>query len=176
MKATGLIRRIDDLGRIVIPKETRRSLRIKSGEPLEIFVEDEMIILKKYSSMNGLEDLSQNYADTISSLTKRNVIITDRDNIIAVGGSLKKKYNSKLISKYIENLINNRKSILQKEKKVIELTPEDKEEASYAISTIIVNGDAIGLIIIFSLESEITEVEEKILNIATNFIGKIIEE
>lgn len=176
MKATGLIRRIDDLGRIVIPKETRRSLRIKSGEPLEIFVEDEMIILKKYSSMNGLENLAQNYADTIYSLTKLNVIITDRDNIIAVGGSLKKEYNGKLISKYIESIINNRKSLFEKERKVIELVPNDKMEASYAISTIIANGDAIGVIIILSLDNEITENEERILNIASSFIGKLIEE
>ncbi len=176
MKATGLVRRIDDLGRVVIPKETRRSLRIKSGEPLEIFVDEEMIILKKYSSMNGLENLAQNYVDAIYTLTKHNVVITDRDNIIAVGGTLKKKYAGKLVSKYIESLINNRKNFLQREKHAIEISVDDKEEASFAVSTIIVNGDAIGLMIILSLDSLLTETEEKILNIATNFLGKSIEE
>ena len=90
MKSTGVVRRIDDLGRIVIPKEIRRNLRIKEGENLEIFIENENIILKKYSMMNKINDLSQELTDAIYTFTKHNVFITDTDSVVAGSGKLKK--------------------------------------------------------------------------------------
>jgi AbrB family transcriptional regulator (stage V sporulation protein T) len=177
MKATGIVRRIDDLGRIVIPKEIRRSLRIRNGESLEIFIEKSgVIVLKKFSPMSDLEDFSKEYADSIFSMVKHNVFITDRDKIIAVAGSLKKKYLDKEISNYLENAILRRESFIERHKKTIQLTEDDSEEGSFAISSIITNGDSIGLVIILSEDRELTDLEEKTAQIAAQFIGKYLEE
>ena len=94
MKTTGIIRRIDDLGRFVIPKELRRTLRIKNGESLEIFVEGEDIILKKYSPMESIEDAAVKYVNSFNKVIKHSVIVTDKDKVIAASGILKKKYLS----------------------------------------------------------------------------------
>ena len=97
MKTTGIIRRIDDLGRLVIPKELRRSLRIKNGESLEIFVDGEDIVLKKYSPMESIEDAAIKYVDSFNKVIKHSVIVTDKDKVIAASGTLKKKYLGKNI-------------------------------------------------------------------------------
>ena len=91
MKATGIIRRIDDLGRIVIPKEIRKNLRIKEGENLEIFVQNEEIILRKYSMMNKISDLALELTDAIYTFMKHSIFITDTDQIVAGSGPLKKR-------------------------------------------------------------------------------------
>ena len=98
MSTTGIIRRIDELGRIVIPKEIRKNLRIKNGDNLEILVEGENITLKKYSQIENLESIASMYADSFYQVLKYNVIITDTDKIVAVGGNLKKKYMNNGIS------------------------------------------------------------------------------
>lgn len=91
MKATGIVRRIDDLGRVVIPKEIRRTLRIREGDPLEIFVDrDGEVILKKYSPIGELGDFAKEYAESLFEGTNHVTLITDRDNIIAVAGASKK--------------------------------------------------------------------------------------
>ena len=93
MKATGIVRRIDDLGRVVIPKEIRRTLRIREGDPLEIFVDhDGEVILKKYSPIGELGDFAQEYADSLFEATGHIAIITDRDQIIAIAGASKKRF------------------------------------------------------------------------------------
>ena len=91
MKATGVVRRIDDLGRVVIPKEIRKVLRIKEGDPLEIFTDKEgEVILKKYSPIGELSELASSYAETISKTTGHITCITDKDTVIAVSGGSKK--------------------------------------------------------------------------------------
>ena len=105
MKTTGVVRRIDDLGRIVIPKEIRRTLRIHDGESLEIFVDNEIITLKKYSSLNELANVSKILVESINKEINKDIIITDRDNVIAASGVNKKKYMGKNISSYLENVI-----------------------------------------------------------------------
>ena len=102
MRTTGVVRRIDDLGRIVITKEMRRTLRIHDGESLEIFVEDEMIALKKYSSMSDLNDISNDLSNTINKVLLKEVLITDRDKVISSSGNLKGKYQENYISKFLE--------------------------------------------------------------------------
>ena len=103
MKTTGIIRRIDELGRIVIPKEIRRSLRIKESESIEIFIDDESIILKKYSIIKNLNDFAQNMADAIHSFIDHSVIITDNDSILAASGQLKKDLLGKNIGVDLES-------------------------------------------------------------------------
>src|SRR5689334_9413629 len=114
MKATGIVRRIDDLGRVVIPKEIRRTLRIREGDPLEIFVDrDGEVILKKYSPIGELGDFAKEYAESLSESTSHITLITDRDNIIAVAGASKKDYLEKQIGSMLENCMENRKTVME---------------------------------------------------------------
>ena len=92
MKTTGVIRRIDELGRIVIPKEIRKNLRIKNGESLEVYLDGDSIILKKFSQIESLESISVDYVEAFNQIIKHNIIVTDRDKVVAVSGPLKKKY------------------------------------------------------------------------------------
>lgn len=176
METTGVVRRIDDLGRVVIPKEIRRTLGIKDGTSLEIFVEKDMIALKKHSSMNNLSHFSLVYAESIYNAIKKDIIITDRDNIIACSGKNKKLYLMQPISQFLEECINQRKNVVEVEKKNINITETKEELCSYTISTIIANGDSIGLIIILDSEDNIGELEIKTAQIAAQFLGKHIEE
>ena len=111
MRATGIVRRIDDLGRVVIPKEIRKTLRIREGDPLEIFTaKDGEVILKKYSPIGELNEFSQEYAETLGETLGYGVIITDLDSIISVSKLPKKDYKEKSISKELEQLIENRET------------------------------------------------------------------
>ena len=176
MKTTGVIRRIDDLGRIVIPKEIRKTMRIKDGESLEIFLDSDNIILKKYSLLDNLTDFYKKYVDSISSAIDKNVIIVDRDKIVASAGVNKKKYLDKNISSYIDEIIQKRTLVAKKNMDNISIINEDNEKLSYVVAPIIINSDAIGAVIIFSNDTIIDEFEKKTADIAAKFLGKYIEE
>lgn len=176
MKTTGVVRRIDDLGRIVIPKEIRKSLRIKDGESLEIFLDSENIILKKYSELDNLGDFYKNYVDSINSYINENIAIVDRNNIVAIAGELKKKYLNKVISPEIDKIIQNRNVVIERDFCELNLAINLSEKASYIISPIIVNGDAIGAVIMFSLTRNLDDFDVKTISIASKFLGKYIEE
>lgn len=112
MKATGIVRRIDDLGRVVIPKEIRRTLRLREGTPLEIFTDREgEIILKKYSPMMELNAFAGQYADAMAQATGLMVCITDRDQVIAAAGGAKKELLQKPISRQLEHVIQERATV-----------------------------------------------------------------
>ena len=99
MKATGIVRRIDDLGRVVIPKEIRRTLRIREGDPLEIFTDrDGEVIFKKYSPIGELTSFAAQYAETLHKTCDMMVIICDRDSVVASGGVSKKEYSDNALS------------------------------------------------------------------------------
>jgi len=176
MKSTGVVRRVDDLGRIVIPKEIRRTLRIRDGESLEIFVDREMIALKKFSKMDDIEELSKQMVDIVNSAINKNIFITDRDKFIATSGNLRKKYLDKSISNFLENIMKDRKLVYEKNVHDIELVEDQVENLSYVIAPIIMNGDAIGLVLILSENNDISQLEEKLANIVAKFLGKHIEE
>lgn len=172
MKATGIIRRIDDLGRIVIPKEIRKTLRIKNGENLEIFVnENENIILKKYNQIDKLKDLSEEITEAIYNNIKKTTIITNTEKIISVKGNNKNNYQDKNISEEIIRKMYNRKEVLEKER--IKITDQE-EDTTYALLPLIVNGDIIGSIIILS-EENIEEKEILVVRTVANFLSKYIE-
>ena len=139
MKSTGVVRRVDDLGRIVIPKEIRRTLRIRDGESLEIFVDREMIALKKFSKMTDMDEISKQLVDIVNSVTGQSVFITDRDNFIAASGNLKKKYLNKPISKDLEFIMKERSIVVERELHNIELLDSDIEQYAYVISPVIMN-------------------------------------
>lgn len=175
MKSTGVVRRVDDLGRIVIPKEIRRTLRIRDGESLEIFVDREMIALKKFSKMTDMDEISKQLVDIVNSVIQQNVFITDRDNFIAGSGSLRKKYLNKPISKSLELIMKDRTTIVEHSLHEIELIDSETEKYAYVVSPVIMNGDAIGLVVIIS-EHGIGQVEEKMTDVMSKFLGKHIEE
>lgn len=175
MKSTGIVRRIDELGRLVIPKEIRKILRIREGENLEIFLNNENIILKKFSFMNKIEEHAQNFTDSIYELVKYNILITDTDNIIAFSGPLKKQYINKKISEQLITFIKRRDSIHEKYKKKLKLIDDKEIECTYVLNSIITNGDVAGLVIIFSEDERVSEIEMRICNIAANFLAKSIE-
>lgn len=176
MKATGVVRRIDELGRIVIPKEVRKTLRIKEGENLEIYIENENIILKKYSAMKNLDEFAQELTDSIYSLLKQNIFIMDRDTIIAVSGDMKKMYLGKDISSAMEDYISRRDSMLEKYSKKLQIIEEEKEEGSYTYASIVANGDAVGLVLIFSKGEQLGAHEEQIVKIVASFLSKHLEQ
>ena len=176
MKSTGVIRRIDDLGRIVIPKEIRKNLRIKEGDNLEVYVEGEDIILKKYSMMNKINDLSQELTDAIYTFTKHNVFITDTDLIIAGSGKLKKNYINKPISNFLEKSIKRRDKILENHFKELSFIDSEEIECSYILSTILVNGEAVGMIVIISEDEKLSEVEMQLASIVSSFMTKYLEQ
>lgn len=177
MKTTGIIRRIDDLGRIVIPKELRRSLRIKNGDTLEVFVDNESIILKKYSPMESIEEAAAKYVDSFNQVIKHNVIVCDKDKVIAVSGSLKKDYLGKNISEFTERSIERRDSFVERQKKIFSFVDGKEDLGYYSFSSIVSNGDTLGAVIIVSVETPISESEEKMATILSKLLSnKFISE
>lgn len=180
MKATGIVRRIDDLGRVVIPKEIRRTMRIREGDPLEIFTDkDGEVIFKKYSPIGELGNFATHYADTLSKTTGRPVCITDSDVIIAVSGCPKKEISEQKISDDIEKFMNDKEPYRLKH-------PEDRKYSlinsnnKYILSIcipIISQGDCIGTVNFFSTDTAdvMGEVEYKLAQSAALFLGKQME-
>lgn len=177
MKATGIVRRIDDLGRVVIPKEIRRTLRIREGDPLEIFVDrDGEVILKKYSPISELSDFAKEYAEALFDSLGNPVLICDRDTYITVAGGSKKDYLNRSISDLVESIMEDRNTTLETQKTQISLVDGFTEEVqSYTMGPIIANGDPIGAVIIFSKEGTLGEVERKAVETAAGFLARQME-
>lgn len=184
MKATGIVRRIDDLGRIVIPKEIRRTLRIREGDPLEIFTDKEgEVILKKYSPIGELSDFASQYADSLNKTSGHITCITDRDTIIAVSGGPKKEFLEKSLSSELERVIEEKNTLVVKspEEKAISIVSEengDKKYSAQVVSPIISEGDPIGAVILLSTDpgARMGEVEAKLAQSAASFLGKQMEQ
>ncbi len=171
MKTTGIIRRIDDLGRIVIPKEIRRNLRINNGDSLEVFVDDDTIILKKYSPIESVEDAAVKYVESLRDVIKHNVIITDKDKVIAASNSIKKKYLGKNISDFCYRSIERRDSFVERQKKSFEFVDGIEEFGFYSFSSIVCNGDTLGSVIIFSNTIPIVESDERMAVIISKMLS-----
>ncbi|MCI5868349.1 MAG: stage V sporulation protein T [Dorea sp.] len=182
MKATGIVRRIDDLGRVVIPKEIRRTLRIREGDPLEIFTDREgEIILKKYSPIGELSTFARQYAESLSQTVGCLVCVCDMDQIIAASGAGKKELQDKYISRQLEKLLEGRSQVAaaEGEKKYVPVTDTSEEEYAYeVISPIICEGDVIGGVILLSkdVKKRLTELEQKMATCASAFLGRQMEQ
>ena len=171
MKTAGISTRIDDLGRIVMPKELRRSLRIKNGDTLEVFVDNDSIILKKYSPMESIEEAASKYVDSFNQVIKHNVLVCDKDKVIAVSGSLKKKYLGKSISEFTDRSIERRDSFVERQKKTFSFVEGIEDFGYYSFSSIVSNGDTLGAVIIISTLAPISESEEKMAAILANLLS-----
>ena len=178
MKSTGVVRRIDDLGRVVIPKEIRKVLRIKEGAPLEIFTDKEgEIILKKYSPIGELTEFATSYA-----ATGHIACITDTDTVIAVSGGSKKDFLEKNLSKELEEVMENKEIFKSKENNeiAIPVTQNEGRERIYnsqVIYPIISDGDVIGSVILIAKEptKQMGEAEDKVAQSAAGFLGNHLE-
>ncbi len=182
MKATGIVRRIDDLGRIVIPKEIRRTLRIREGDPMEIYTDRENgIILKKYSPIGELGEFAGQYAESLAQTTGMMVCITDHDRVIAAAGGAKRDYLGKNISKKLEEAISEREQLqaIPEERKYMPITQEAQESAyAQTICPIISHGDSIGSVVMLAKEpkAKMGESEKKLAYCAASFLGRQMEQ
>jgi AbrB family transcriptional regulator (stage V sporulation protein T) len=184
LKATGIVRRIDDLGRVVIPKEIRRTLRIREGDPLEIFTDkDGEVILKKYSPIGELSDFATQYAESLHKTSGHITCITDRDTIIAVSGASKREFLEKPLSPDLERIIEEKTTLVVKspDDKAISITADespDKKYTSQVVTPIISEGDPIGAVILLSTDPDtrMGEVEAKLAQSAAGFLGKQMEQ
>ncbi len=183
MKATGVVRRIDDLGRVVIPKEIRKTLRIKEGDPLEIFTDKEgEIILKKYSPIGELSEFATEYAETLAKTTGHIACITDKDTVIAVSGGSKKEYLEQGISPELEQIMDEKENYTSKENNdiAIPITKNEnnsKKNNAQVVYPIIADGDVIGTVILLSKDenTKMSEVEQKVVQSAASFLGTQME-
>ncbi|PWA12129.1 stage V sporulation protein T [Pueribacillus theae] len=177
MKATGIVRRIDDLGRVVIPKEIRRTLRIREGDPLEIFVDrDGEVILKKYSPISELGDFAKEYSESLSEHSGHTVLISDRDTFIAVSGGSKKEHLNKALGSSVEQSMSERKTVLQSEGSA-EIIEGTDYEGAFVIAPIIANGDPIGAVVMLAKEGDtLSEVEKKLSETAAGFLARQMEQ
>ncbi len=182
MKATGIVRRIDDLGRVVIPKEIRRTLRIRESDPLEIFTDREgEIILKKYSPIGELGSFAKEYAEALAAASGHNVFITDRDQIIAAAGGIRKETVGTPVTGQLEEVMNDRENVLTdpQSKKQIKITSEDQNESMpQVISPILCEGDVIGSVILRSKDTSrrMGETEQVLAKCAAGFMGRQMEQ
>ncbi len=179
MKATGIVRRIDDLGRVVIPKEIRRTLRIREGDPLEIYTErDGEVIFKKYSPMGELSEFAVQICDALNKTTDGIALVCDRDSVIAVSGAPKREFMDRRISGELEKLLEARK-VYRLERGGADL-PVTEGDAKYRVSVaapILAEGDLLGCVVFASPQGAPLpgELEYKLAGTVSGFLGKQME-
>ncbi len=180
MKATGIVRRIDDLGRVVIPKEIRRTLRIREGDPLEIFTDsDGEVIFKKYSPIGEMSGFAEQYAEVLGKVSKRTILISDTDHIIAAAGIPKKEVIERRISSALEEYMEARRPFIFDAGSDNRLFPvEGIDRTASIMFPIISAGDLAGAVMMISDEKHTppTESETKLLQAASAFLSKQLSE
>lgn len=180
MKTTGVVRKIDDLGRIVIPKDIRKNLRIRDGESLEFFVDRETITLKKFSTSASLCDIAQVLSDTIYTTTNKCIFVTDRDKFIAGCGDLKKTFCDFNISSVLEETLFNNENITKQSSFGKDLVTNNHVENvvyKYIVSHILVDGVTIGLVLMLNdTGKNFTVEDEHLIQIIANFLSKYLED
>ena len=172
MKATGVVRRIDELGRIVIPKEIRRTLKIKNGTPLEIYSGDNgELLLKKYSPILELSDFASEVAESIYTATDLSVLVLNMEKVISCNG-ISKNYINKQIDSSIEKAINSRACKIYNKSTLNTYLFADLTNINFALCPISCAGDVFGAILLFDTTKEITEADLKLGQAFAEFIGK----
>jgi len=180
MKATGIVRRIDDLGRVVIPKEIRRTMRIREGDPLEIYTDnDGKVIFKKYSPIGELSNFATQYAEVLYKTGGLPVVVCDRDHVVAVSGIPKKELLERRVSPQLEELMEQRKPYTFTGKEQRKFQPvEGVDRFALVAAPIIAAGDVSGTIMYLAGDSSTpaSDVEIKLVQTAAAFLGKQMEE
>ena len=184
MKATGIVRRIDDLGRVVIPKEIRRTMRIREGDPLEIYTDREgEVIFKKYSPIGELTNFASQYADTLNKVCMMEVIICDKDAVIACAGVSKREYLDKSLSEQLEKVMEGRSIYIHKDGND-HMMPLNENLAHYVSCAmpIVSSGDVIGIVASlktvdgYGKNNLSADVENRLVSTAAGFLGRQLEE
>ena len=179
MKATGIVRRVDDLGRIVIPKEIRRTLRIREGDPLEIYTEkDGGVIFRKYSPMGDLQDLAAQVCESIGSSTGRIAAVADRDSIIALSGAPKRELMDKPNSQDLEKLMEQRRNYRYTSGDTLLRATESSDKYHLGVAApILSQGDLMGCVMLLLGEDRnpLQEADQKLAQTLASFLGKQME-
>ena len=179
MKATGIVRRVDDLGRIVIPKEIRRTLRIREGDPLEIYTEkDGGVIFRKYSPMGDLQDFAAQICDAIGSNTGRIAAVSDRDSIIALSGAPKRELMDKPNSQELDRLMEQRKNYRYEAGQTLLPVAEGSDKYHLGVAApILCQGDLMGCVMLLLGEDRepMQEADQRLAQTMAGFLGKQME-
>ena len=178
MKATGIVRRIDDLGRVVIPKEIRRSFRIKEGDPLEIYTDAEgEVIFKKYSPIGELSNFAGQYAEVLHKSGGLPIVIMDNDHVIACSGISKREVLEKRVSKSLEELMENRQIHISTDNVPSMNAIEGFDRKANIVYPIIYGGDVSGAVAMIEDEKHTppSEADIKLVQVAAAFLGKQME-
>ena len=184
MRATGIVRRIDELGRVVIPKEIRRTLRIREGDPLEIFTDhDGEVVLKKYSPIGEIATIAKDYTDSLHRSLGHIACITDRDMVVSASGSPKRELWEKSISPELEGVISQRQPLHLNQKdgaKMISITGDDMAEqyVSQICVPILADGEVIGALVLLSKEAghHMDEIDLKVAETTAAIVGRQMEQ
>lgn len=179
MKATGIVRRIDDLGRVVIPKEIRRTMRIREGDPLEIYTNsDGEVIFKKYSAISEMSENASYVADIMCKIAGCPVIIFDKDHVVASAGVSRKEFAERRVTGQLEELMESRSQYLKTKDTNWSFYPaEGVEKESVAAVPIISAGDVMGAVTFLASENsnEVTDLQKSLINAAAQFLARQIE-
>jgi len=180
MKATGIVRRIDDLGRVVIPKEIRRTMRIREGDPLEIFTNrDGEVIFKKYSPMGELGDFAGQICDSLHKATDGVAAVCDRDSVIAIAGGAKRELMEKSISAALERVMEGRSAWrMDPEGETVPVSDNDEHFCAVVAVPILAEGDVLGCVLfVTSRDTPVPagDVEWKLAQTVASFLGKQME-
>ena len=184
MRATGIVRRIDELGRVVIPKEIRRTLRIREGDPLEIFTDhDGEVVLKKYSPIGEIAAIAKDYTDSLYRTLGHVALISDRDAVVSSSGAAKREYVEKSLSPEVDHILQSRQQVvlnLSNGARMLPMTADDRPEsyAAQVITPILADGEIIGGLMLLSRESgrQMTEIDQKVAETTANIIGRQMEQ
>ena len=178
MKATGIVRRIDDLGRVVIPKEIRRTLRIREGDPLEIFTDtDGVVIFKKYSPVGELSDFASQYVEVLSKTANMPALVVDRDHVVAAAGVSRKEFLERRVTPELEEYINARHKFVSGKGEPVVQPVEGVNRPASIICPIIASSDVTGAVVLLYGDeaSPPGETEVKLTHAAASFLGKQME-
>ena len=179
MKATGIVRRVDDLGRIVIPKEIRRTLKIREGDPLEIYTEkDGGVIFRKYSPMGDMQELAAQLCESIGANTGRIAAVSDRDVIIALSGAPKRELMDKPNSPELSKLMDGRKNYLHNQGEALLRVSDSTEKYHLGVAApILSQGDLMGCVMLLQEENTrpMTQSDQHLAQTVAMFLGKQLE-
>ena len=184
MRATGIVRRIDELGRVVIPKEIRRTLRIREGDPLEIFTDhDGEVVLKKYSPIGEIAAIARDYTDSLYRTLGHEALISDRDAVVSASGSAKREYAEKPLSPEVDQILQSRRMQvlnLSSGARMIPVTGDDRSDqySAQIIAPILADGEIIGGLILLSRESgvQMSDIDQKVAETTANIVGRQMEQ
>ena len=175
MKATGIVRRIDDLGRVVIPKEIRRTMRIREGEPLEIFTDaGGSVIFKKYSPIGELSTFATQMCDAMHKTCGHACVVCDRDGIIAAAGSVRRELDGKPLSTELEQVMSSRQTTHSENG--LPITPTAPHILASTVQPIIAGGDLCGCVALVAGDLAVGETEQKLMQLAALFLAKQMED